>query len=79
MRASQYETSAGRFTSAAKEPSIFSARPKEIRPRASRCHLSLAPKSNAVYTAYGNVLEDVQKTEADPVPLPPSQRANPSP
>jgi len=32
-------------------------------------YLSLAPKSNAVYTAYGNVLEDVQKTEADPVPL----------
>jgi putative ATPase len=32
-------------------------------------YLSLAPKSNAVYTAYGGVLEDVQKTEADPVPL----------
>jgi putative ATPase len=32
-------------------------------------YLSLAPKSNALYTAYGNVLEDVQKTEADPVPL----------
>jgi putative ATPase len=32
-------------------------------------YLSLAPKSNALYTAYGDVLEDVQKTEADPVPL----------
>jgi len=32
-------------------------------------YLSLAPKSNALYTAYGEVLEDVQKTEADPVPL----------
>ncbi len=32
-------------------------------------YLSLAPKSNAVYTAYGSVMEDVQKTEADPVPL----------
>jgi putative ATPase len=32
-------------------------------------YLSLAPKSNAVYTAYGEVMEDVQKTEADPVPL----------
>lgn len=32
-------------------------------------YLSLAPKSNAVYTAYGNVIEDVHKTEADPVPL----------
>ena len=32
-------------------------------------YLSLAPKSNAVYTAYGDVLEDVHKTEAAPVPL----------
>jgi putative ATPase len=32
-------------------------------------HLSLAPKSNALYTAYGEVQEDVQKTETDPVPL----------
>jgi putative ATPase len=32
-------------------------------------YLSLAPKSNAVYAAYGEVLEDVHKTEADPVPL----------
>src|SRR5580692_8629958 len=32
-------------------------------------YLALAPKSNAVYTAYGDVIEDVHKTEADPVPL----------
>jgi len=32
-------------------------------------YLSLAPKSNALYAAYGEVLEDVHKTEADPVPL----------
>lgn len=32
-------------------------------------YLSLAPKSNAVYVAYGDVLEDVKKTEAYPVPL----------
>jgi putative ATPase len=32
-------------------------------------YLSLAPKSNALYTGYGEVLEDVHKTEADPVPL----------
>jgi putative ATPase len=32
-------------------------------------YLALAPKSNAVYTAYGDVLDDVHKTEADPVPL----------
>src|SRR5260370_19238456 len=32
-------------------------------------YLSLAPKSNALYTGYGEALEDVHKTEADPVPL----------
>jgi putative ATPase len=32
-------------------------------------YLSLAPKSNALYTAYGSVLSDVHETEADPVPL----------
>src|SRR5580765_5334866 len=32
-------------------------------------YLSLAPKSNALYTGYGAVIEDVRKTEADPVPL----------
>jgi len=32
-------------------------------------YLSLAPKSNALYIAYGEVQHDVQKTEADPVPL----------
>jgi putative ATPase len=32
-------------------------------------YLALAPKSNALYTAYGAVTEDVEKTAADPVPL----------
>jgi putative ATPase len=32
-------------------------------------YLALAPKSNAVYTAYGQVRQDVQNTRADPVPL----------
>src|SRR6267154_3190571 len=32
-------------------------------------YLSLAPKSNALYTGYGAVIEDVRKTEADPVPF----------
>jgi len=32
-------------------------------------YLALAPKSNAVYTAYGEVLSDIQKTVAEPVPL----------
>ena len=32
-------------------------------------YLSVAPKSNALYTAYGSVLQDVEQTSADPVPL----------
>src|SRR5258708_25849893 len=32
-------------------------------------YLSLAPKSNALYTGYGSVMADVRTTEADPVPL----------
>jgi putative ATPase len=32
-------------------------------------YLALAPKSNALYTAYNQVLEDVEKTSAEPVPL----------
>jgi putative ATPase len=32
-------------------------------------YLALAPKSNAIYTAYGAVLEDIEHTRAEPVPL----------
>jgi putative ATPase len=32
-------------------------------------YLALAPKSNALYTAYGNVLGDIENTRAEPVPL----------
>ncbi len=32
-------------------------------------YLALAPKSNALYTAYGSVLEDIEKTSTEPVPL----------
>jgi len=32
-------------------------------------YLSVAPKSNALYTAYGEVKQDVEQTSADPVPL----------
>jgi len=32
-------------------------------------YLSVAPKSNALYTAYGAVLQDVETTAAEPVPL----------
>jgi putative ATPase len=31
--------------------------------------LSVAPKSNALYTAYGAVQQDVEHTAAEPVPL----------
>jgi len=32
-------------------------------------YLALAPKSNALYTGYGEVLQDVARTRAEPVPL----------
>ncbi len=32
-------------------------------------YLALAPKSNALYTAYGDVLDDIETTRAEPVPL----------
>jgi putative ATPase len=32
-------------------------------------YLSVAPKSNALYTAYGEVQSDVERTAAEPVPL----------
>ena len=32
-------------------------------------YLALAPKSNALYTAYGDVQQDVARTRAEPVPL----------
>jgi len=32
-------------------------------------YLSLAPKSNALYTGYGSVTEDLERTRTEPVPL----------
>ena len=32
-------------------------------------YLSVAPKSNALYTAYSSVQQDIERTAADPVPL----------
>jgi putative ATPase len=32
-------------------------------------YLAVAPKSNALYTAYGDVQQDVEHTAAEPVPL----------
>ena len=57
-------------TLAAKEAFDFLGAPEgHLALAQAAVYLSLAPKSNAVYTAYGNVLEDVHNTEADPVPL----------
>jgi len=57
-------------TLAAKEAFDFLGAPEgHLALAQAAVYLSLAPKSNAVYVAYGEVLEDVHKTEADPVPL----------
>jgi putative ATPase len=57
-------------TLAAKEAFEFIGPPEgNLALAQAAVYLSLAPKSNALYTAYGDVIEDVQKTEADPVPL----------
>jgi len=57
-------------TLAAKEAFEFIGPPEgNLALAQAAVYLSLAPKSNALYTAYGEVMEDVRKTEADPVPL----------
>ena len=57
-------------TLAAKEAFDFIGPPEGYLALAQAAvYLSLAPKSNALYTAYGEVIGDVQQTEADPVPL----------
>jgi len=57
-------------TLAAKEAFEFIGPPEgNLALAQAAVYLSLAPKSNALYTAYGEVMADVQKTEADPVPL----------
>jgi putative ATPase len=57
-------------TLAAKEAFDFLGAPEgHLALAQAAVYLSLAPKSNALYTGYGDVMEDVRKTEADPVPL----------
>jgi putative ATPase len=57
-------------TLAAKEAFDFLGAPEgHLALAQAAVYLSLAPKSNALYVGYGDVLEDVQKTEAEPVPL----------
>jgi len=58
------------MTIAAKEAFDFLGAPEgHLALAQAAVYLSLAPKSNAVYVAYGDVMEDVRKTEAEPVPL----------
>src|SRR6266702_2519633 len=64
------DTDALAVTLAAKDAFDFLGPPEGYLALAEAAvYLSLAPKSNAVYAAYGEVLDDVHKTEADPVPL----------
>ena len=58
------------LTIAAKEAFDFIGPPEGYLALAQAAvYLSLAPKSNALYTAYGAVRDDLQKTIAEPVPL----------
>jgi putative ATPase len=58
------------ITLAAKEAFEFLGAPEgNLALAQAAVYLSLAPKSNALYNAYGGVQEDIQKTEADPVPI----------
>ncbi|GAC1648030.1 MAG: replication-associated recombination protein A [Acidobacteriaceae bacterium] len=55
---------------AAKDAMHFLGSPEgELALAQAVVYLALAPKSNAVYTAYGKVVQDVHNTYADPVPL----------
>jgi putative ATPase len=57
-------------TIAAKEAFDFIGPPEgNLALAQAAVYLSLAPKSNALYTGYGAVHEDLQRTIAEPVPL----------
>ena len=58
------------ITLAARDAYDFLGTPEgELALAQAVAYLALAPKSNAIYTAFGAVQEDVEKTAADPVPL----------
>src|SRR2546423_6837236 len=58
------------ITMAARDAYDFLGTPEgELALAQAVAYLALAPKSNAIYTAFGEVQEDVEKTAADPVPL----------
>ncbi len=55
---------------AAKEAAEFVGMPEgNLALAQAAVYLALAPKSNALYTAYGAAYKDLQATEAEPVPL----------
>jgi len=57
-------------TLAAKEAAEFVGMPEgNLALAQAAVYLALAPKSNALYTAYGAAYKDLQATEAEPVPL----------
>ncbi len=58
------------ITIAAKEAAEFVGMPEgNLALAQAALYLALAPKSNALYTAYTNVQEDLQSTASEPVPL----------
>jgi putative ATPase len=58
------------ITLAARDAYDFLGSPEgELAIAQAVAYLALAPKSNAIFTAFGEVQEDVEKTSADPVPL----------
>ncbi len=58
------------ITLAARDAYDFLGSPEgELALAQAVAYLALAPKSNAIYAAFGTVTEDVEKTAADPVPL----------
>ena len=59
-----------RLTLDAKEAYHFLGTPEgELALAQAVCYLALAPKSNAVYAAWGQVLHDIKEKPAEPVPL----------
>ncbi len=59
-----------RITLAARDAYDFLGTPEgELALAEAVAYLALAPKSNAIYTAYGDVMQDVEQTAAEPVPL----------
>jgi putative ATPase len=64
------DPSAMRITLAARDVYDFLGTPEgELALAEAVAYLALAPKSNAIYTAYGEVQHDVEQTAAEPVPL----------